>query len=188
VRFNIETKVTPTAPDETLAPEPFTRALLTVIREAGLENRVTIQSFDWRTLQIVQRLAPQIPTVYLTAQQKWLDNIRGATPAEGQTPGPSSWTAGIQLQDHGSIPKMVKAAGGKIWSPYYQDIDAEKVAEAKALGLATVVWTVNLPEAIAKMMDLGVDGIISDRPDLVREEMKKRGMPLPAATPVVASQ
>jgi len=51
-----------------------------------------------------------------------------------------------------------------------------------------VVWTVNLPEAIAKMMDLGVDGIISDRPDLVREEMKKRGMPLPAATPVVASQ
>jgi glycerophosphoryl diester phosphodiesterase len=186
VRFNIETKVTPTAPDETLAPEPFTRAVLAVIREAGMQERVTIQSFDWRTLQLVQKLAPRIPTVYLTAQQKWLDNIGGSAPAAGQAPGPSPWTAGVQLQDHGSIPRMVRAAGGTIWSPYYGEVDAETVAEAKALGLRTVVWTVNQPAAIEKMLDLGVDGIISDRPDLVRAEMKKRGMPLPAATPVSA--
>jgi glycerophosphoryl diester phosphodiesterase len=187
VRFNIETKLTPTSPDETLAPEPFTRAVLAVIRAAGMQERVTIQSFDWRTLQVVQELAPRIPAVYLTVQQKWLDNIGGSAPAAGQAPGPSPWTAGVQLQDHGSIPKMVRAAGGTIWSPYYGEVDAEKVAEAKALGLRTVVWTVNQPAAIEKMLDLGVDGIISDRPDLVRAEMKKRGMPLPAATPVSAS-
>jgi glycerophosphoryl diester phosphodiesterase len=187
VRFNIETKVSPIAPDETLAPEPFTRAVLAAIRKAGMEKRVTIQSFDWRTLQIVQKLAPRIPTVYLTAQQKWLDNIGGPAPAAGQAPGPSAWTAGIQLEEHGSVPKMVRAAGGRIWSPYYGDADAEKVAEAKALGLQTIAWTVNQPAAIAKMLDLGVEGIISDRPDLVREEMRKRGMPLPAATAASAS-
>ena len=186
VRFNIETKISPAAPDETLAPEPFTRALLAVIHEAGMQDRVTIQSFDWRTLQIVQKQWPRIPAVYLTAQQKWLDNIAGPTPAEGRPSGPSAWTAGIQLQDHGSVPRMVKAAGGRIWSPYYGDVDAEKLREAKALGLETVVWTVNQPDVIARMLDLGVEGIISDRPDLVRVEMGKRGMPLPAATPIKA--
>jgi glycerophosphoryl diester phosphodiesterase len=63
VRFDIETKITPTAPDETLAPEPFVRALLAVIRDAGMTKRVMIQSFDWRTLKLVQQLEPGMPTV-----------------------------------------------------------------------------------------------------------------------------
>jgi glycerophosphoryl diester phosphodiesterase len=178
VGFNIETKVSPLAPDETLAPEPFVRLLLAAIRDAGMESRVAIQSFDWRTLAIVQREEPSIPTVYLTAQQKWLDNIDAANP-QG-----SPWTAGIRARDHGSVPKMVRAAGGRIWSPYFEDVDEAKVAEAKTLGLKVVVWTVNEPAAIARMLDLRVDAIISDRPDLVREELKRRGMPLPAGTPV----
>jgi glycerophosphoryl diester phosphodiesterase len=82
---------------------------------------------------------------------------------------------------------MVKAAGGHTWSPFFADLDAAKRAEAKALGLAVVVWTVNEPADIARMLDLGVDGIISDRPDLVRAEMQARGMPLPAAAPVTAN-
>jgi glycerophosphoryl diester phosphodiesterase len=189
VRFNIETKLTPTSPDETLAPTPFARKLVQEIREAGLTTRATIQSFDWRTLQEAQRQAPEIATVYLTAQQKFLDNVCGGplghrpdvAPADCQASG---WTASFQLADYGSVPKMVKAAGGRTWSPYYGDVDAAKVAEAKSLGIGVVVWTVNDPATIARMMDLGVTGIISDRPDLVREEMRKRGMALPAATPV----
>lgn len=61
---------------------------------------------------------------------------------------------------------------------------ARKVAEAKSLGIAVVVWTVNDPAAIAAMMDMGVSGIISDQPDLVREEMRKRAMALRPATAV----
>jgi glycerophosphoryl diester phosphodiesterase len=79
---------------------------------------------------------------------------------------------------------MVKAAGGRVWSAYFGDLDAAKVAEAKALGLTVLAWTVNQPAQIAAMIDLGVDGIISDRPDLVRDELQRRGMPLPKATPV----
>ncbi len=189
VGFNIETKLTPVAPGETLAPEPFAKLLLAAIREAGMESRVVIQSFDWRTLAVVQREEPAIPTVYLTAQQKWLDNIGGgpspgvAAPA-GQDPAASPWTAGVQLRDHGSVPRMVRAAGGRIWSPYFGDVDAAKIAEAKTLGLRVVVWTVNEPSDIARMLDLRVDGIISDRPDRVRDEMRRRGLKLPPATPV----
>lgn len=184
VRFNIETKVSPLAPRETLAPEPFARALIAEIRANRMADRATIQSFDWRTLQVVQKEAPEIATVYLTARQRFLDTVcTGAkagspttTPAEC---GPSPWTAGFQLRDHGSVAKMVKAAGGAIWSPEFRDLDAAALGEARALGLKVVVWTVNDPAQVAKLLEMGVDGIISDRPDLVRAEMAKRGLRLP---------
>ncbi len=189
VRFNIETKLTPTAPGETLAPEPFARKLVEEIRAAGMASRSTIQSFDWRTLRVAQRLAPGIPTVYLTVQQKFEDNVCSGPGAHRPdiAPGdcgPSEWTAGYQLRDYGSVPKMVKAAGGSAWSPYYRDVTPATVAEAKSLGIAVVVWTVNDPATIGKLIEMGVDGIISDRPDVVREEMRRRGLALPPVTPV----
>jgi len=178
VRFNIETKISPRAPAETLAPEPFARAVIAEIRRAGMQSRATIQSFDWRTLQVVQREAPEIATVYLTAQQRFLDNVcsgpmAGSPTAPPADCGESPWTAGFQLRSHGSVPKLVAAAGGRIWSPAYQDLDEARLAEAKKLGLRVVVWTVNDPTQIRRMLDLGVDGIISDRPDLVLEALKK---------------
>jgi glycerophosphoryl diester phosphodiesterase len=174
VRFNIETKIDPRAPQATLPPEEFARAVVQAIRAGGMASRSSIQSFDWRTLKVVQAEAPDIPTVYLSARQSWFDSIDAA----------GTWTAGIRHATFGSLPKMVQAAGGKIWSPYFGDVDAANLAEARALGIAVVVWTVNAPADIARMMDLGVEGIISDRPDLVRTEMQKRGMALPAPTPV----
>jgi glycerophosphoryl diester phosphodiesterase len=62
--------------------------------------------------------------------------------------------------------------------------DKAKIEEAKGLGIPVLAWTVDSPADIARPLDLGVDGIVSDRPDLVREELKRRGMPLPAAMPV----
>lgn len=177
VRFDIETKVSPLAPEDTLAPEPFARALIAAIRDAGMASRSSIQSFDWRTLQLVQREAPEISTVYLSAQQHWLDNI-GARAATD-----SPWTAGLRYRDHGSVPKLVQAAGGRIWAAYFGDLDAGLVKQAQALGLQVLAWTVNDPAQIARLMDLGVDGLISDRPDRVRAEMARRGLVLPPATP-----
>ena len=178
VRFALETKLTPTAPDETMAPEPFARALIQAIRDAGMAERSSILSFDWRTLQVVQREAPEIATVYLTAQQRFMDNIRA------DQAGTSPWTAGFKYADHGSVPKLIKAAGGRIWSCFHGDLDAAKVREAQALGLTVLAWTINEPAHIPRVLDLGVDGIVSDRPDLVREAMQRRGMALPRSTPV----
>jgi len=178
VRFNIETKISPEQPQHTLPPAEFTRALIQLARAEKLESRVSIQSFDWRTLQLVQQEAPQIATVYLSAQQSWLDNIRARETA-------SAWTAGFHVSRHaGSVPRMIKAAGGAVWSPYFGDVTVEAVREAQQAGLKVVVWTVNEPGDIARMIDLGVDGIISDYPDLLRRGVAERGLPLPPATPV----
>lgn len=144
VRFNIEIKTSPEKPGDTLAPEAFARALLATIEREGMSSRVIIQSFDWRALKAVQALSPAIPTSYLSSQQRLLDNI-AAGKAEG-----SAWTAGVQFRDHGSIPKMVKAAGGAIWSPYYPELSADLVKEAHALGLKVIPWTANKTEDMAR--------------------------------------
>ena len=176
VRFNIETKTSPLAPDETTGPEDFARKLISAVRSAGMAERTTVQSFDWRTLQVVQQEAPDIPTVYLTAQQSFMDNIRG-------TEKDSPWSAGFHVSRFGgSIPRAVKAAGGAVWSPYYREVTRENVGEAQGLGLKVVVWTVNTEPEIRTMIELGVDGIISDYPDLLRRVAAELGITLPAAT------
>ena len=178
VRFNIETKISPLHPARTAGPESFARAFLAQIRAEKMEARVTIQSFDWRTLRIVQQEAPGIPTTYLTAQQTFMNNILARDTA-------SPWTAPLHVsQFDGSIPRMVKAAGGAIWSPHYEEVTAESVKEAQALGLKVVVWTVNEPADLRRMIGLKVDGIISDYPDRLRRVAGEMGITLPAATPV----
>lgn len=169
VRFAIETKLHPEKPEETPAPEPFARAVVEEIRKAGVAARSQVLSFDWRTLQVVQKVAPEIATVYLSVQRRF-DNI-GASRQEG-----SAWTAGFQYRDHGSVPKMIKAAGGSHWSVYFGDAEVQTVKQAQALGLKVLVWTVNDPIVMGRMLDMGVDGLITDRPDLAVELLKRRGI------------
>ena len=145
VRFNIETKV---APNETIEPEPFARAVVAEVRKAKMEKRATLQSFEWSVLKVVEREAPEIPTAYLTERKD-------------------------------SDPLKVQAAGGKTWSPDFRALTAETMAKARKIGLRVIPWTVNERSDIARMLELKVDGIISDYPDRVREEVRTRGLPLP---------
>jgi glycerophosphoryl diester phosphodiesterase len=178
VRLNIETKIDPNHPDESPPPERFVMLLLELLRAETFEGRVMVQSFDWRTLQLVQKLAPGIPTVYLTLQV-------GREPTVFPDRA-SEWIAGFNPADHGkSIPRLIKAAGGAIWSPYWRDVTPELIAESHALGLEVVVWTVNTPADMARLIEMGVDGIISDRPDLLRKAAGEKGIALPAGFPVV---
>jgi glycerophosphoryl diester phosphodiesterase len=142
VRFNLETKLVPQAPDETLAPEPFARAVIAEVRKAGVAQRTTIQSFDFRTLKVVEREAPEIATAYLTSGKN-------------------------------SDPAKVHEAGARVWSPDFRDLDAQKVAQARKLGLRIIAWTVNEPDEIQRVLALKLDGIISDYPDRVRAALKE---------------
>ena len=166
LRFNIETKLNPLAPEETAGPEAFARAVVAVLRAEGMVERANLQSFDWRVLLEARRLAPELATVCLTVERRWLDNIlRGR-------PGPSPWTAGLDVDAFGgSVPRMVEAAGCRVWSPFFRDLTEETLAEAHALGLRVVVWTVNEVEDMLALARLGVDGIITDYPDRAVEAL-----------------
>jgi glycerophosphoryl diester phosphodiesterase len=169
VRFAIETKLTPHRPEQTPDPETFVRLLLKEIDDAGLAaERVQILSFDWRTLQIVQRDRPKVATVYLTIQAKNFDNVMAGSG------GNSPWNAGFTFARHGSIPRMIKAAGGTHWSSNWRELNAGNVAEAKGLGLKVLAWTVNDRETMQSMLDLGVDGLVTDRPDIAIELLRDR--------------
>ena len=177
VRLNIETKIDPNHPDQSPDPQSFVSLLLDLLRREHFSDRVMIESFDWRSLRLVQQQAPGIATVYLTQQHGPEPNI--------YVDKPSAWTAGFNPSTYsGSVPRAVKAAGGAIWSPFFRDVDVDSIDEAHRLGLKVVVWTVNQPDDMAHLIDLKVDGIISDRPDLLRSVATSKGVTLPRPYPV----
>jgi len=174
VRFDIETKITPTSGDETVDPQTFAKLVVAAIRDANLANRVAVQSFDWRTLVEVKKLAPEIATTCLTIETPNNDTVmRSSSKA-------SPWHAGISLADNGgSLPRTVKAAGCATWSMFYRNLTPELVTEAHALGLLVLPWTVNDPKEMAKLVDWRVDGVITDYPDRARKVLAEKGIPFP---------
>ena len=168
VKFNIETKLDPLQPDASVSPELMTKALLKVVRDAGMAQRVTVQSFDWRSLQVVQQLAPNLPTSCLTAQFPSNDSVRD-----------SRWTAGFQLDDYPGLPWMVKAAGCVAWSPNSAALTQSLLRQAHSLGLQVLPWTVNARPDMVRLLDWGVDGIITDYPDRLRSLLGERGIAMP---------
>jgi len=177
VRFNIETKIDPDRPGDTVGPEAFARSLIAVSRAHGVAARTTIQSFDWRTLRVVQAEAPEIATSYLTVQLPGEDTV--GPDADG-----SPWTAGMRLLEHGSLPRMIRAAGGTIWSPYHGNLTPALLDEAHRVGLSVIPWTVNERADMDRLIEMGVDGIISDFPDRLRDAARAHGLAVPPPTPV----
>lgn len=170
VKFAIETKLTPHRPEQTPTPERFVELLLREVDDAGLAERVQVLSFDWRTLRHLRQVRPTIPTVCITAQLESLDNLQIRSGRD------STWTAGIQHREHGSVPRMVKAAGATHWSSFWRELDADKVREAQSLGIQVLAWTVNDRDTMLRLLDMGVDGLITDRPDLGAEVLRERGL------------
>ncbi len=179
VGFNIEIKINPEHPELTLPPREFVEAVVKVVRRYNMEKRVTIQSFDWRTLGEVQDMDSSIITSYLTANQRWLSNLKTGAP------GPSPWLNGLDIDDYdGSAARAIKAAGGDIWSSYHKEVDVDSITLAHDLGLQVNVWTVNEAERMRELIAMGVDGIITDYPDRLRQVVMELGLTLPASTPV----
>ena len=173
-RFNIETKLSPDKPDEAPPPETFARMVVEAVRAAGLSSRTTIQSFDWRTLIAARKLAPEVETVCLTTASTLKDRT-----VNGER-RPSAWLAGFDPAAFvGSVPRLVKAAGCGIWSPRFVELTADLVSEAHALGLKVVPWTINTSADMARIIDMRVDGLITDYPDRARDVLIVKGIALP---------
>jgi glycerophosphoryl diester phosphodiesterase len=171
VRFNLEIKTDPTKPDLTLDPLLFAEFAITAIRSGNAGARSTIQSFDWRGLIGVQRLTTGMATSCLSIESSGMDTI-GRDAAE-----PSPWLGGLDLAAHGgSVPRLAKAAGCSVWSPFWRNVTAENVRQSQELGLKVIPWTVNDPADMEKLIDLGVDGLITDYPDRARPVIAAKGL------------
>ena len=112
VRFNIETKVDPAHPEQTVSALAFARALEAVIREAGMVSRVTVQSFDWRTIRLSKQLAPQIETVALVWQYAGADcdDISDECSLQAEIGDPSvisPWTGGLDWWRYRDLGRLV---------------------------------------------------------------------------------
>ncbi|MDO9437614.1 glycerophosphodiester phosphodiesterase [Hydrogenophaga sp.] len=176
VRFNIELKMNPARPEQSPAPDAFVRAVLKVIKAHDMATRVSLQSFDWRVQKAAQQLAPGMPLSYLSTQSPRFNSLETGT-----------WTAGLRLAKFHDAPAMVAAAGGKLWSPQFSDLDQRVLQSARSLGLRVIPWTVNDTQDMARLIDWGVDGIITDYPDRLRTVMEQRGMALPPMVSVPAA-
>ncbi len=164
----IEIKTSPEKPEMTPAPEIVADEVLRILRQEKIFKQAFILSFDWRVLVYIQKIAPDIPTVYLSLVGRSLDNIK-----PGQ-PGPSPWTAGIDVDDfNDSIPRAVKAVGGRYWAPYYRHVTSNLVQEAQQLGIHVFVWTPDARADMKRLIKIGVDGIITNRPDILKSVLRE---------------
>jgi glycerophosphoryl diester phosphodiesterase len=165
----VEIKTNPEKPDLTPAPETVADAVVQFLRQQNFTGRVRILSFDWRALVHVQKIEPEIPTVYLSLEGRSLNNIKPGHP------GSSPWMAGLDIDDfNGSIPQAVKAAGGRYWAPYYKHLTYDLLNEAHELGIQVFVWTPDKRSAMVRLIEMGVDGIITNRPDILRSIVRER--------------
>jgi len=169
-QFNIELKTVPAQPDWTVGPVAMADAVIAVAQAAGAIGRIGLASFDWRGPRHARRLLPDLPLIWLTNPERVADA--------------ALWWGGPVPADYGgSVPRAVAAEGGPIWSPHHADLTAELIAEAHALGLAVMPWTVNNAADMRRLLRAGINGLVTDRPDVARQVMAEEGFPLSPALP-----
>lgn len=162
IKYQIEIKTNPLDKVNSTSPEKIVPAIIKILQAEGITHLTEVHSFDWRNLFLLQKLAPKITTSYLTNKFYFL-NAKGG-------PQEMIWTTGFDKSNFdNSYPKMIKHLGGKVWCPYFKNLTEEQLKIANNLGIKVVVWTVDTPADMLKMIDMGVDGIVSNRPDILKE-------------------
>jgi glycerophosphoryl diester phosphodiesterase len=152
-RWTIELKTDPRYPDRTVPPDVLADATLAVVDAADAGGRVILESFDWRGPRHVRRQRPALPLAWLT---------RPETEREARL-----WWDGPHPDNFaGSVPRAVAAEGGQVWTPEHPSLNQAAVAEAHGLGLRVLPWTVNRAADMLRLIGWGVDGLITDRPDV----------------------
>lgn len=183
--LNIETK---SYPDPASAgyknnadPKKFVEVFNNIVKKYDMEDRVVLQSFDWQTLIEMKKLNPNISTSALWQEQpSWGRDSESLRRYEKKK---SPWLGGLDIKDYQGNPvKAAHAIGADIISSYYTEISKQDVDEAHSLGMKVVPWTVNNEKDMNMLLDMGVDGIISDKPWLLKQVLEKRNIKLHTPT------
>ena len=202
VRFNIETKISPLVED-TVPYDVMTAKLVKAIEDNGLQDRAMIQSFDWRTIMLSKQLDPRIDTVGLIWQFSGadcdnLDDECSLEAIQGDPTVVSPWTNGLDWWQFRDVGKLLKAAHADVDSPNWQVLDPNQTTNdtgdfntkedprnyhgpptpvlQRKYHLRVVPYTVDDEAIMQRVIDLGVDGIISDDPDLLGLVAKRNGL------------
>lgn len=184
IRMSIEAKAYPDPAmgiihDKNPDYDELLAEFLSLVNEFGFRDRVILQSFDWAVLVKMKELDPQIRTIALYSEQpSW--GRPEATTLWLDRDGPSPWLAGIDIRDFDGDPvRAAHTLGLDDVSPYFKEITKELTDEAHGFGMRVVPWTVNSVEDIAAMYEMGADGIITDKPWVLREFLEEMGEDLP---------
>ncbi len=176
VGFQIEIKTDPTNPHLSASPKRVIKKLNHILLEEGVSNRTKVQAYDWQCLLMLQKLNPNVATAYLTDLEHE-NTLRNANPTIA-----GRWTGGHLLKNyHHSIPEMIHALGGTWWDAEDIELTPELIEEAHDLGLKVAAWSwpehttgedINLL-LIKQLLKINIDGIITDRPDVVMKLVHK---------------
>lgn len=161
--YNIETKTRPFS-DNIFHPEPkqFVDLMMKIIVKKGIQDRVIIQSFDPRTLEIIHKEYPKIMTALL------VEKVDDKKLAQQQY-----YFKNIPVEKFRAYPNHLNGVAGDmkflsftptIYSPDHRLVTAELVQECHSLGMKVIPWTVNTKERLQELKSMGIDGVISDDP------------------------
>jgi glycerophosphoryl diester phosphodiesterase len=155
IMLNIETKISPGALEESFSPEEFVDILLELIEEYEMEDRVIIQSFYWKTIMLAKEKNTSVKTAALLTSSRMFS---------------TKWLNGLRFASFGfDVGKLVKASGAVFFSPSYSDCSDKWIESAHDQGLPVIPWTINDKETMKDFIEKGVDGIITDYPDILKD-------------------
>ena len=170
VFLNLEVKSTPFKMGLTPIPSDTVSLILKDIDTHKLEDRIIISSFDWRILYELKKQNPRILRGFITLQQDLSTTKKNIYEN-------SPWMdKNYSIDELFLLPNIIKSLEGHVWSTFYRDVTKQNVELAHKHGLATCVWTVNREQDIIRMIEYGVDGIITDYPKKVQEICKSKNI------------
>ena len=162
--INLEIKSTPIEKNLTPEPDEMVKIIIDEVSRSNLEDRIIYSSFDWRVLREIKERDSKIPRAYLTSG------------ARGKIYDKSRWLDFTPLHNGVELPELIKALGGSAWHPNYKDVNKEIVQISHDKGLPVNVWTVNRESDMLRMIDYGVDGIMTDYPLKLKELCERKNI------------
>ena len=162
--INLEIKSTPIEKNLTPEPDEMVKIIIDEVSRSNLEDRIIYSSFDWRVLREIKERDSKIPRAYLTSG------------ARGKIYDKSPWLDFTPLHNGVELPELIKALGGSAWHPNYKDVNKEIVQISHDKGLPVNVWTVNRVSDMLRMIDYGVDGIMTDYPLKLKELCERKNI------------
>ena len=162
--INLEIKSTPIEKNLTPEPDEMVKIIIDEVSRSNLEDRIIYSSFDWRVLREIKERDSKIPRAYLTSG------------ARGKIYDKSPWLDFTPLHNGVELPELIEALGGSAWHPNYKDVNKEIIQISHDKGLPVNVWTVNRESDMLRMIDYGVDGIMTDYPLKLKELCERKNI------------